>query len=561
MKQIITTAFAILLAMYGYSQETISGNLTINGSVSKRLTLNSTGGDGGYISLQKDGVDKGYLQWNYNFLGQAAGNNLLLTNSTLGGSIAIQTNSAGNVFKSTALVVDGDGNTTLGGTLTGTSATFTASRPITATGDDVLLCKLGGPFNLIFGDGNVRYYSLYTPAGAATGSIRNFSTSTDILNWTAGGNVGIGTDGPNATLHIVDAGNSGVTTLNLNNRMTFRGDGVLNWGASADHGILSWDSGKAIVGSRGGMALALYANGTEKAIITANGNMGIGTSNPISIGPAASTLGINSSNSSYSGGVSYMADGVAKGYTYYDYGAMALQGAAGVPIKFMTNNLEVVRLTTEGKFGIGTNSPLERLVVKEETGSDAIAIYDGPGNKRLGIGQEASYTGNYIDSRNIDFKIKSGFAGGSGGNIIFMTQSNGITSHNEQMRIDKNGSVSIGTTNPQGYKLAVAGNVIAESVKVALQGTWPDYVFKSGHKLSSLQEVEKYVQENNHLPEMPSEAEVKKDGIDLGQMDAKLLKKIEELTLYMIDFKKEMDVIKAENQTLKKEVAQLKTDK
>ncbi len=134
----------------------------------------------------------------------------------------------------------------------------------------------------------------------------------------------------------------------------------------------------------------------------------------------------------------------------------------------------------------------------------------------------------------------------------------GAPGYAEHMRLDQNGNLCIGTTNPQGYKLAVAGNVIAESVKVALQGNWPDYVFKPGNKLLSLQEVESYVQQNNHLPEMPSEEEVRKEGIDLGQMDAKLLKKIEELTLYMIDFKKEVDVLKQKNQTLEKEVAQLK---
>ena len=129
------------------------------------------------------------------------------------------------------------------------------------------------------------------------------------------------------------------------------------------------------------------------------------------------------------------------------------------------------------------------------------------------------------------------------------------------LRIASTGNVSIGTTDALGYKLAVAGNVIAESVKVALQDNWPDYVFKKQYILPSLQEVEKFVQLNNHLPDMPSEAEVKNQGINLGQMDGRLLKKIEELTLYMIDFKKEMDLLKQKNQELEEEVAKLKADK
>ncbi len=123
----------------------------------------------------------------------------------------------------------------------------------------------------------------------------------------------------------------------------------------------------------------------------------------------------------------------------------------------------------------------------------------------------------------------------NGGSAMVFGVPSSNTDGIERMRIDANGNLCIGTINPKGYKLAVAGNVIAESVKVALQGSWPDYVFKSENKLLSLPEVEKYVREKSHLPEMPSEAEVKKEGIDLGQMDAKLLKKIEELTLYMIE--------------------------
>jgi len=97
------------------------------------------------------------------------------------------------------------------------------------------------------------------------------------------------------------------------------------------------------------------------------------------------------------------------------------------------------------------------------------------------------------------------------------------------------GSVGIGTTDTQGYKLAVAGNMIAESIKVKLQGAWPDYVFTKEYQLPTLEQTERYIKENGHLQGIPSASEVKASGIDLGGMNAKLLKKIEELTLHLIE--------------------------
>ncbi len=97
------------------------------------------------------------------------------------------------------------------------------------------------------------------------------------------------------------------------------------------------------------------------------------------------------------------------------------------------------------------------------------------------------------------------------------------------------GSVGIGTINTQGYKLAVAGNIIAEEVKVKLQGQWPDYVFGKDYPLISLTETQKYIQENKHLPEVPSAKEMEKNGINLSEMNMLLLKKIEELTLHLIE--------------------------
>lgn len=107
------------------------------------------------------------------------------------------------------------------------------------------------------------------------------------------------------------------------------------------------------------------------------------------------------------------------------------------------------------------------------------------------------------------------------------------------------GNVSIGTTvSPVGYKLAVGGKLIAEEVVVKLQTSWPDYVFEKDYKLPSLEELQLFINEHNHLPGIASAKEVQDNGINLGELNTQLVKKIEELTLYIIDLKKEVDLLK-----------------
>lgn len=96
---------------------------------------------------------------------------------------------------------------------------------------------------------------------------------------------------------------------------------------------------------------------------------------------------------------------------------------------------------------------------------------------------------------------------------------------------------------PAGYDLIVEKGILTERLKVATRGSmdWADFVFDDNYKLNTLEEVETFVNENNHLPGIPSACEVQEHGIDVAQMDAKLLQKIEELTLYAIQQQKQMD--------------------
>lgn len=107
------------------------------------------------------------------------------------------------------------------------------------------------------------------------------------------------------------------------------------------------------------------------------------------------------------------------------------------------------------------------------------------------------------------------------------------------------GNVGIGTVDTKGYKLAVNGNIRAQEIKVET-ANWPDYVFAKDYQLPSLQETEQHIKDKGHLAGIPSAEEVKANGVDLGEMNAKLLKKIEELTLHLIEQNKRIE--KLENQ-------------
>ncbi len=105
-----------------------------------------------------------------------------------------------------------------------------------------------------------------------------------------------------------------------------------------------------------------------------------------------------------------------------------------------------------------------------------------------------------------------------------------------------------------GYRLYVQDGVMTEKVKVALKSTadWADYVFEPNYERMSLEKVEEFVKLNKHLPNVPSAEEMTKEGLDVTKTSAKLMEKIEELTLYMIELNKEVKALKAENATLKK---------
>ncbi|NQX37416.1 hypothetical protein SAMN05421820_103602 [Pedobacter steynii] len=125
---------------------------------------------------------------------------------------------------------------------------------------------------------------------------------------------------------------------------------------------------------------------------------------------------------------------------------------------------------------------------------------------------------------------------------LYVGNTSNVNGATVAIKVVENGNVGIGTDKPNS-KLAVNGNIRAHEIKVET-ANWPDYVFAKSYLLPSLDETESYIKEKGHLPGIPSAVEVAKEGIDLGEMNGKLLKKIEELTLHLINERK----ANAENQ-------------
>lgn len=138
-------------------------------------------------------------------------------------------------------------------------------------------------------------------------------------------------------------------------------------------------------------------------------------------------------------------------------------------------------------------------------------------------------------------KLLYGFIGGGSVNDVNRTH---------WMVFLPSGNVGIGTTNPD-QKLTVKGKIHAEEIIVDLKVPLADYVFKPDYELIPLAELEEFVKINSHLPEIPSADEVEQNGLSIGEMQNKLLQKIEELTLYVIDQDKRIRALEEENKQLK----------
>lgn len=287
---------------------------------------------------------------------------------------------------------------------------------------------------------------------------------------------------------------------------------------------------------RANQSINFYSSMGVFAKITPWNTFGIGTSTPIQTLDVNGRINVNQ-------GVIQKGGAAITGTS--DMGLYSLTPATfmrfvtnGAPFRFFadggtnpTGGTSLFNIEANGNIGIGATSPGFPLNFANILG-DKISLWGNSGS-HYGFGIQGGLLQIHTDLSGSDIAFGYGTS----------------ASFTETMRIKGNGKVGIGvasTAMPGNYKLYVKGGILTELVRVAVSGTsnWADYVFNSDYKLRSITDLENYIVKNKHLPNIPSAEDVVKDGIDIAQMDAKLLEKIEELTLYIVDLQKQINALK-----------------
>ncbi|RXK82903.1 TMF family protein [Filimonas effusa] len=376
------------------------------------------------------------------------------------------------------------------------------------------------------------------------------------------GNVGIGTNSPLAKLHVANGelllqnteGTAAYPILWLKN---ITGDRRLRF----DYNSMLAEGDHMYIGSRNGYNIIIN---NESA-----GNVGIGTASPF----AKLQADLIGTNSGYVGGFTTDQNGIFIGSTSsnpsdillrVNYGLTGRQNGSGGNTAFSVQG--------NGNVGIGTASPGYKLTVAGDayTSGQLITEMNSPeggavtliNNSKTGQGANCwklyNMTGTYGDA----LCFWKYHANGTNGGPQLQLFDNGTSHFNGDLTLSGNqvnyGNMSIGTTASQ-KNLSVNGNITTRKIKVTQIG-WPDYVFDSSYQLPSLSHVETFIKENKHLPEVPSAAEVKKEGLDLGENQAILLKKIEELTLYIIGQNKQISQQNKKIESMEKQIAALQAN-
>lgn len=309
------------------------------------------------------------------------------------------------------------------------------------------------------------------------------------------------------------------------------------------------------------MGMVLGGYGQESSLHEKDGNVGIGTIPQNAKLHVKTTLGNSDAlrlekNGKGLANIYFHSQGINSGI-FQDYamisGGYQKWSGAGM-LTFSTRKdieeplAEKVRITNKGEVGIGVKDPSSQLHVVTNSENGLCLQSTTQGLVSLAFRTQGGNEGIVQDYA----KVSGGYQKWSGaGMLTFSTREDLEKPLIEKMRIINNGNVGIGTDTPD-HKLDVNGTIRAKEVIV--ETGWADYVFEPDYPLMPLDKLEKVLKKEKSLPNIPSAAEVEKDGISVGEMNKKLLEKIEELTLYVIDIYRSNQELNEENTQLQKRV-------
>jgi len=340
--------------------------------------------------------------------------------------------------------------------------------------------------------------------------------------------------------------------------------------------VINYTSGKAAVQGLD-QSFSLFATGMlgvlEPSVLGAPiyvVNAGVLGIKPNAGNNGAAVYGWNNDDNSINYGGIFASDGVGSGTNYGAY-ASAMHAANNFAGKFF-GRVEVDGHPSSTEAADYTSTVL-KATVHHALSIDTRAV-EGFSNPFAGYGIGVQGTGGWMgvsgyadggDYTGTNYGVY-GYAYGTAGTHIgvYGYASGGATNFAGYFAGDTyvSSDLRIATlTQANGYALSVNGKVACEEVLVEDATNWPDYVFANDYNLMSLEELEQSIQKNSHLPGLPSASEIEENGIMLGDMQKRLLEKVEELTLYTIAQNKVINELLQKVENLEKENAKLGKDK